>query len=55
MVDDVTAIYAGFNWYIIGKSVKLQTGYEFTQLTDAANGASQVDAHALRTQLQVAF
>lgn len=53
--DDVTAIYAGFNWYLVGKSVKLQTGYEFTQLTDAANGASQVDAHAVRSQVQVVF
>lgn len=53
--DNATAVYAGFNWYITPKSLKVQTGYEFTQLTQAANASSQVDSHAFRTQVQAVF
>ncbi len=52
--NDVWSIYGGVNYYILENHLKLQFGYDFSQLTDSAVG-SQIDAHALRAQLQVMF
>ncbi len=52
--DDVWSLYAGVNYYIQDNHLKVQLGYDFSQLTNANNG-SQIDAHALRLQLQAAF
>lgn len=52
--DDVWSLYTGVNYYIQGNNLKLQFGYDFSQLTNSNNG-SQIDAHALRVQLQAAF
>lgn len=53
--DDIWAFYAGLNYYVIGNNVKFQGGYEFSQLIDSIPHGSQIDAHALRAQLQVMF
>lgn len=53
--DDIRAIYTGLNYYILGDNLKVQGGYEFSQLTDSAVSGSQIDAHAVRVQLQAMF
>ena len=53
--DNAWSIYAGLNYDIIGNSLKVQGGYEFSQLTDSTNNRSQIDASAVRVQLQVMF
>ncbi len=59
--DNVWAAYFGFNYYIIGNSVKLSAGYELARFTDrqtVANGpfnGPRADVGALRTRLQVQF
>ena len=54
--DDAYSVYGGFNWYIIGNSLKLSAGYEWVRFNGAqtAQGGS-VDEHAIRTRLQLLF
>lgn len=52
--NDVWSLYGGVNYYILGNNLKVQAGYDFSQLTDGTGG-SQIDAHAFRVQLQAMF
>lgn len=51
----IVSLYGGVNYYIRGHNFKVQAGYEFSQLTDSLIPGSQLDAHALRIQLQAMF
>jgi len=61
LFNNVSAFYAGVNWYIVGSSVKLSAGYEFDDFYNrsaAAGGAftgPSADVSGFRTQLQVTF
>ncbi|MGA2052995.1 MAG: hypothetical protein ABSH19_06770, partial [Opitutales bacterium] len=61
--DNAWAAYFGVNWYIVGSSVRLSAGYEYSQFLgrDTGGGAGapfsgpRADASAIRTSLQVMF
>ena len=52
--EDAWSLYAGANYYIMDNNLKLQGGYEFSQLT-GGTVASKLDAHAVRVQIQAMF
>ena len=51
------AFYFGVNWYINGQNLKVQLGYEYTQLSGSVSNAPDVsqcaECNALRLQIQV--
>ncbi len=61
--NNVWAAYIGFNYYIIGNSLKLSAGYEFADFTDRSGGGvpgtlftgPRADVSAVRTRLQLLF
>jgi hypothetical protein len=59
--NNVQAVYAGFNWYLVGNTVKLSAGYEFARFSERQtilngpfNGAS-ANVNALRVRMQFLF
>ena len=65
LFNQLHAYYIGFNWYIVGNSVKLTAGYEYTVLEKrcAAPSSSSYDfsdsndaaIHAVRARMQILF
>jgi hypothetical protein len=61
--DTAWSFFGGFNYYIIGNSLKLVAGYEFAQFSDrfglGVPGQSftgpRANVSAVRTQLQLLF
>lgn len=53
--DKVDALYLGANYYIYGHSLKVQAGYEYSKLKDSLNTNSEIDANAIRVQIQAMF
>jgi len=61
LYNNISTIYVGLNWYIVGSSVKLSAGYElddFYNRSAAAGGTftgPSADVQGFRAQLQVTF
>jgi len=58
--NNVSAFYAGINWYIEGSAVKWSLGYEFDDFYNRGAAGSNftgpsADVQGIRTQLQVTF
>ena len=59
--NHIHSYYIGFNWYIMGDSVKLTAGYEHTQFKDRRNSESldfdgpSADVNAVRARMQLLF
>ncbi len=54
---EAQGFYGGLNWYIMGNSLKLQLGYEFSQFWGSVNSAParKLDVSSLRTEIQMLF
>jgi hypothetical protein len=62
LFNQAWSLYGGVNYYIIGNSVKIQAGYEFSQFYDRVHGTAtgifggpRANVSAIRTRIQVLF
>lgn len=54
--DEARAYYIGVNWFIVGNTVKLTSGYEFVEYEKNLTGEQgNADAEGFRTRLQLLF
>ena len=53
--DNYQEYYAGLNYYICGHKLKLQTGFTYTQMDDAANNGGEYEGWGVTTGLRVSW
>lgn len=53
--DEYNEVYAGLNYFIYGHKLKLQTGYAYTTMHDAANDGGKYAGWSLTTGLRISW
>jgi phosphate-selective porin OprO/OprP len=53
--DEYDEVYAGLNYYIYGHKLKLQTGFTYTQMKDAANDGGALNGWTATTAFRIYF
>jgi phosphate-selective porin OprO/OprP len=53
--DEYNEVYAGLNYFIYGHKLKLQTGYAYTTMHDAANDGGRYAGWSLTTGLRISW